>query len=75
MLQVVVQDEALDLVNSAISSANIADCEDNDPCARKPCSNGGLCEQVSQTDYTCRCPQDFTGTSFSVFFILSCSSH
>ncbi len=61
--QVVVKGFALDLVNSAVASSNIADCEENDPCDRRPCRNGGACEQISQRDYACRCPAQFTGAS------------
>ena len=51
----------VDLMGDAIESVNIADCGDRSLCDRTPCRNGGICEDISTTEYMCRCPETFTG--------------
>ena len=40
-------------------------CEKENPCYRKPCKNGGVCEVVQDTlgneQFNCRCPIGYTG--------------
>ncbi|XP_070207543.1 basement membrane-specific heparan sulfate proteoglycan core protein-like isoform X4 [Littorina saxatilis] len=56
-----VETEAIDLMGDAIESVNIADCGDRSLCERDPCKNGGICQDLSTTDYRCQCPEDYTG--------------
>ncbi|XP_048238836.1 basement membrane-specific heparan sulfate proteoglycan core protein-like isoform X2 [Haliotis rufescens] len=53
----------IDLLKDAIESANVYDCGDRGICDRKPCQNGGDCQETSLTDYRCICPPDYTGKS------------
>lgn len=51
----------IDLMGDAIESVNIADCGDRSLCDLNPCRNGGVCEDISMTEYRCLCPESFTG--------------
>jgi len=64
--QILIKNVALDLINDAISSNNVADCGDARPCARRPCRNGGICEKVGSRDYRCICSPDYTGRDCEV---------
>jgi dystroglycan 1 len=58
----VVRGQVIDMVYDAIGFSNVRDCDrDESPCARRPCQNGGVCDELSPTDYICNCPRQFTG--------------
>ena len=44
-----------------------------DPCKKYPCQNGDTCRRYSESEFTCLCAHDFTGTlceiEWSLFFI------
>ena len=63
-LQLIITSREVDLVNEAIASENILDCDDGGPCAKKPCQNGGQCREVGTTQYQCQCTSGFTGESW-----------
>ncbi|XP_078660839.1 uncharacterized protein LOC144905190 isoform X3 [Branchiostoma floridae x Branchiostoma belcheri] len=49
-------------------SSAVPTCVANDPCLATPCQNGATCAQVgSTTQYTCTCPQGYTGNNCQVF--------
>lgn len=58
----------MDLVNSVIDAANVADCGSESPCQRTPCLNGGQCHEIDLTDYECICPENYSGLSFQSRF-------
>ena len=59
--QVVINGEAIDMIDSALSFNNVDECDDQSPCSRRPCRNGGMCQELGGTDYVCQCPADYTG--------------
>uniref|UniRef100_A0A8D8XN55 Basement membrane-specific heparan sulfate proteoglycan core protein n=1 Tax=Cacopsylla melanoneura TaxID=428564 RepID=A0A8D8XN55_9HEMI len=56
----------LDLINSAVDSANIMDCSDMESsasCSQKPCQNYGICYPTDLNDrgYNCSCLTGYSG--------------
>ncbi|XP_076452135.1 basement membrane-specific heparan sulfate proteoglycan core protein-like isoform X4 [Babylonia areolata] len=64
--ELMVDSKNIDLMGDAIESVNIADCGDRSLCDRNPCRNGGICEDISMTDYQCLCPESFTGRNCEI---------
>lgn len=63
----VIRGQAIDMAHDAIGFIHIRDCDrDESPCARRPCQNNGVCEELSATDYSCRCPSQFTGLNCEI---------
>lgn len=50
------------LIDDAVESMNIIDCGERNLCQRRPCRNGGRCQDISATEYKCICPERFTGS-------------
>ncbi|CAH1241297.1 COL6A3 [Branchiostoma lanceolatum] len=49
-------------------SSAVPTCVANDPCLANPCQNGATCAQVGSTSqFTCTCPQGYTGNNCEVF--------
>lgn len=46
----------------------------NDPCASKPCYNGGTCVKENQNSFSCKCPSSYSGPSCKTNLIGSCAS-
>lgn len=65
VVQLIVGDDVIDLINGAVVSKNINECDSNGPraCQRDTCLNGGTCRDVGLTDFRCSCSLGFTGST------------
>lgn len=73
MLQLVIGGQPVDMVHEAIGFSNIHDCDsEQSACARRPCQNNGVCQELSPILYICRCPSQFTGLYSVLSLICLC---
>ena len=71
IFQLVIRGRAVDMVHDAVGFASVRDCDrEQTPCSRRPCQNNGVCEELSPTDYICRCPSQFTGRFSNFMFVI-----
>lgn len=59
--EIEINDRQIHLIKDAVESSDINDCGEKRLCDRMPCKNGGLCEDVSSTEFLCICEPNFSG--------------